>query len=123
MGQYEKLRDQLRSGAIHFAYLDAAQLVKHAFGLVTDVGRKGKHKGKQPALAYLFAEPSHLNGQPIGNHAIQYHRAEVAEFAELVGGAEVAFLATSYREWISSWVQYAQSVSQHGAALLKEFKP
>jgi hypothetical protein len=119
MAQYEELRDQLRSGAIHFEYLDAAQLVKHAFGLVTDARRKGK----QPILVYLFAEPSYLNGQPIGDRAIQRHRAEVAEFAKLISGAEVAFLATSYREWISSWVQYDQSVGQHGAALLREFEP
>jgi hypothetical protein len=32
MQPYERVRDALRSGAIRFEYLDAAQLVKHAFG-------------------------------------------------------------------------------------------
>jgi hypothetical protein len=119
MKPYELLRDKLRSGEMRFEYLDSAQLVKHAFGLVTDA----KRKGKKPALVYLFAEPASLNGRPIPEISIQHHRAEVAAFADAVRGAEVGFHASSYREWIASWAQLDQSVVQHGEALLSEFVP
>jgi hypothetical protein len=61
MAPFERMRDALRAGDETFEYMDAAQLVKHAFGLVTD----GKRKSKSPILVYLFAEPKSLNGKPI----------------------------------------------------------
>jgi hypothetical protein len=61
MAAFEAMRDQLRSGERTFEYLDAAQLVKHAFGLVTDAARRGR----APLLLYLFAEPASLAGRPL----------------------------------------------------------
>jgi hypothetical protein len=49
MAPVERMRDGLRSDPARFQLLDAAQLTKHAFGLVTDARRKGK----QPHLHYL----------------------------------------------------------------------
>ncbi len=40
MAPFERMRDQLRGGDVRFGFLDAAQLVKHAFGLVSDARRK-----------------------------------------------------------------------------------
>ena len=40
MKGYERMRDRLRSGGEKLVHLDAAQLVKHAFGLVTEGGRR-----------------------------------------------------------------------------------
>ena len=50
MEPYEAMRDVLRSGECRFELLDATQLIKHAFGLVTDAGRKGK----APVLVLKF---------------------------------------------------------------------
>jgi hypothetical protein len=99
MTPYEQMRDELRSGAQRFHYLDAAQLVKHAFGLVTD----GARKGKQPVLVYLFAEPAHLHGKPIASKDFTRHREEILRFSNLVAGAAVKFYALSYREWLETW--------------------
>ena len=63
MSAYEDLRDRLRSGEDEFKFLDAAQLIKHAFGLVTEA----KRQTKRPHLFYLFAEPAALGGKPIAD--------------------------------------------------------
>jgi len=94
MGPYEIIRDRLRSRSVRFEFLDAAQLVKHAFGLVTE----GRRKRKRPYLVYLLAEPAECAGRAIDNSRRLGHRKEIASFATAAAGAEVAFAATSYRE-------------------------
>lgn len=117
MEPYERMRDSLRAGAIAFEYLNAAQLVKHAFGLVTDAGRSST----QPALVYLFAEPSHRGGQAISPEALTAHRREIATFADAVSGAEVRFAALSYRDWLANWSD--GRVAAHRDAILAAFNP
>lgn len=93
------MRDSLRAGTSRFAHLDAAQLVKHAFGLVTE----GRRLRKAPVLLYLFAEPAHRGGATIPPDALARHRTEIAIFADSVAGAEVRFAACSWREWLAVW--------------------
>jgi hypothetical protein len=119
MGPYEAMRDELRTGTERFAFLDAAQLVKHAFGLVTD----GRRKTKQPYLVYLFAEPREYQGQSIDGGVKQKHREEIARFALAVDGAEVGFGAMSYREWLASWPDSDPDLVAHRAAIIEHFSP
>jgi hypothetical protein len=112
------MRDQLRSGGRVFEFLDAAQLVKHAFGLVTD----GRRRGKAAVLIYLFAEPPSLDGR-ILTAKFALHRHEIAQFAEAVAGSAVAFHALSYRDWLSSWPLQDGAVAEHGKAVLARFNP
>jgi hypothetical protein len=116
MQPFERLRDALRSGELKFEYLDAAQLIKHAFGLVTDARR---HR-LRPALVYLYAEPLQLAGKPIPRAYLEEHRAEVQRFAAAVADAEVRFSACAYREWLSQWASPAE-LSEHAAALVETF--
>lgn len=116
MGPFETMRDRLRTGETSFEFLDAAQLVKHAFGLVTDARRKGK----RPALVYLFAEPAELAGRAIAQAVLSRHREEIGEFAVAVGGAEVSFNAISYREWLGS---FDGDAAAHGRRVLDAFSP
>jgi hypothetical protein len=82
MAGYERVRDNLRDNHALFTRLDAAQLVKHAFGLRTRVHRKEQWRGKRPVLVYVYAEPERWpDGRPI--------RAEVGRFAETVADDEV----------------------------------
>lgn len=117
MGPFEAMRDSLRRDPTLFRHLNAVQLVKHAFGLVTE----GKRLNKRPALVYLFAEPAHLYGNTIPDEAKQRHRAEIAAFAGAVAGAEVAFHSLSYREWLESWLE--GPVADHAAAVHSAFQP
>lgn len=77
MGPFLSVRDLLRSAELRYEYLDAAQLLKHAFGLVTE----GKRTNKRTALVYLFVEPDELGGEPIDVEAIWAHLGEVVQFA------------------------------------------
>jgi hypothetical protein len=121
MEPFERARDALIEGEqrFRFEYLDAAQLVKHAFGLVTE----GRRKRKQPALIYIFAEPEKLGGNRISSSAKLCHRDEIARFAGAVSGAAVRFDAISYGEWFATWSTAAPEVCTHRDALIERFRP
>lgn len=116
MAPFTAMRDALRAGEGRHRHLDATQLVKHAFGLVTE----GRRIGKAPFLLYLYAEPSHRSATPIPPEAHARHRAEIATFAAAVAGAEVRFAACSWREWLEGWTDEARG---HADALLAKFLP
>ncbi|MFD1105654.1 PGN_0703 family putative restriction endonuclease [Sphingobium olei] len=116
MTPFTAMRDRLRAGDGHYHHLDAAQLVKHAFGLVTE----GRRLGKAPVLFYLYAEPTHRGSALVRGTAIERHRAEIADFASAVAGAEVRFAACSWREWLAGWTSDAR---EHADALIARFRP
>lgn len=118
MRRYEGMRDNLRSGATQFRHLDAAQLVKHALGLVTEAGRRHR----SAVLYYIFAEPASREGKAIPDSEHARHRQEVADFASAVDGDDVSFHAGSYREWISTW-PHDDEIQAHGRAILATFAP
>lgn len=119
MSAFERMRDLLRSGEARFEYLDAAQLVKHAFGLVTDARRRSL----KPALLYLYAEPQQLGGSALSPTVFAAHRREIELFAGYVGGAAVEFAASSYREWLATWNGAQPEVIAHADAVLASFQP
>lgn len=104
--QYRKrLRDRLGSSAWfqemcrleedpnRYGFLDAAQLVKHAFGLIyTFPDRNVK-------LLYLFWEPRNSRDHPFFSE----HRRQVAEFAKSVQDSGPAFDAMSHGELWRHW--------------------
>lgn len=116
MAPFAVMRDALRSGEVAFTYLDAAQLVEDAFGLVTEANRIGK----EPVLLYLYAEPATRGASVITPEMLARHRAEIAGFATAVAGAAVRFAACSYREWFAGWTGDAR---QHADALVDRFEP
>lgn len=118
MQRYEQMRDRLRSGAVRFRHLDAAQLVKHAFGLVTEARRRGR----SAVLFYIFAEPTSRVGKAIPSEDILRHRKEITEFAEAVRGDDVAFHFSSYRDWISTWPNCGD-LQAHGRTIIETFSP
>lgn len=119
MKGYERMRDRLRSGEERFVHLDAAQLVKHAFGLVTE----GRRRNRAPVLFYLFAKPAARNGRAIVPDDLARHRDEIARFAETVAGNEVAFHCASYREWLGTWRGLDSKIAGHGQAIVEMFAP
>lgn len=119
MAPFEAMRDALRAGREAFTFLDATQLVKHAFGLVTE----GTRKGKAPSLVYLHAEPAALGGKAILATVHRQHREEIARFAAAVRGAEVGFQAVSYRDWLATWPELPNEVGVHARAIIERFAP
>jgi len=85
--------ERLVSDPRTYCWLDAAQLVKHAFGLAYTFPER-------PAtLLYIFWEPSNPEEHPI----FAEHRAEVARFAASVSGAGPKFVSMSYPELWTFW--------------------
>jgi hypothetical protein len=114
MKPFEKMRDRLRTGELRFTHVDAAQLVKHAFGLVTDAARV---KGKRPILAYLYDEPARWPADDIARN-----REELERFAWAVLGAAVMFVPISWHEWLARWSQSPhEAVRTHGQRLRQRF--
>ncbi len=118
MRRYERMRDRLRNGETSFTYLDAAQLVKHAFGLRSEAVRRET----RATLYYVFAEPRSRGGHFITDDDHRGHRAEIAAFGDQVAGDEVSFLSSSYREWLDRWSVEGDEVAAHAAALSARFE-
>lgn len=95
-----------------YAHLDAAQLIKHAFGL--------RHRSGEPTpmLLYLYWEP--VDGDVFDE--IQRHRAEVEEFGARVEGGTPAFAHMSYLDLWARWAETGQGwVRSHARALLARY--
>ncbi len=118
MRRYEAERDAIRAGR-GTRHLDAAQLVKHAFGLVTQAGISRK----QPILAYLYAEPGFWpDGRPIPEEFRIAHRAEIETFGQAVAGDTVRFVAISYATLLASFAGAAsEGVRRHAEAVRAAF--
>ena len=84
-----------------YDWLNAAQLIKHAFGLTNP--KTETFRGKSAILLYLYWEP--LN--PARYSEFSEHRREIKKFAKRVCGSSPLFRAMSYQELWSSWGQAA----------------
>jgi hypothetical protein len=103
-------RLQLRPST--FAFLDAAQLVKHAFGL------SAKFSDREVILLYLFWEPANRDSY----REFDRHRDEIAEFAACVTGSSVTFCWKSYPELWADWAQQDDLwLRQHAAKLFERY--
>lgn len=111
MAPWQALRDLLRAEPRAFRHLDAAQLVKHALGLVSEARRKGL----DPVLVYLHVEPASVDAA-----AIARHREEVAQLVAMVAGAQVRFAAVRWRAWLENWTGEAGG---HARAVLARYEP
>ena len=76
-----------------YRWLDAAQLVKHAFGIAHCFD------DRSAILLYLFWEPSNAGDYPV----FAEHRAEVGRFASAMADGGPAFAAISYPELWHFW--------------------
>jgi hypothetical protein len=108
------MRDYLLGHPTAFRHLDATQLVKHGFGLVTEA----KRRKKSPVLLYLYAEPT--EGRQIPTKTFADHRSEIASFAAAVTGSTVRFSACSWREWLAT---FPQGLTGHADRLVARFHP
>ena len=126
MRGYERIRDSLRKTPRLYAFLDAAQLVKHAFALRSEVHRAGVHHELRPILIYVYVEPElwPKTGRRVDDEAKAGHREEIARFARVVEGDEVAFVSCSYRRLLAIWRQdHREEIRAHADAVTARFSP
>lgn len=107
------MRDTLRRNPRRYRHLDAAQLVKHAFGLVSE----GRRIWKVPVLLYLYAEPADARG---GIDAFAEHRTELADFSGSVSKSNVRFAACTWRDWLGL---FEGRTADHANRLIERFRP
>lgn len=95
---------RLMKNCERYVWLDAVQLIKHAFGLAHT------YPGCKTTLLYLYWEPVGSEDCPI----IAEHRQEVEDFAARIKGSTPSFRALSYSELWESWTATAPGwLSQH----------
>lgn len=96
-----------------YRWLDAAQLIKHAFGLAHTF------PGRDVTLLYIFWEPTNPDDYPI----FAAHRAEVERFAGIVSGGDPHFTFMSYPELWRAWeaAQTPDWLSSHVARLRERY--
>ena len=126
MNGYQLVRDLLHADRRLYSHLDAVQLVKHALALREEVRRQKAHRGLQPILLYVYAEPEIWPGthSPVDPAEKARHRDEIASFARHVANDEVAFSACSYREVLDTWrAQADESIRAHAQAVVRRFSP
>jgi len=100
MARYTALAHDLIAGEVGFAALDAAQLIKHAYGLRT----RAHKRALGAVLVYLYAEPAvWASGKPVDPARKALHRQEIAQFAARVAGDEVVFVALPWAEVLRQW--------------------
>lgn len=101
-------------GQDRFGHLDAAQLLKHALGIL-----KSAQPPERKILAYLFWEPS--NGREL--EPFVTHRKEIARFSELMAGSRVQFQHMSYPDLWRSWQsdQCPEKLRQHANRLIETY--
>ena len=123
---YQHVRDLLRGNKDLNAFLDAAQLVKHALALRATVQSQKEYHGLAPVLLYIYAEPDVWpgTGRRVHDDAKARHRKEIASFANHVKGDEVAFSACSYRQLLDAWRRGSDpGIARHAAAVIDRFAP
>ena len=107
---YAALMRRLNAHACSFEYLDAAQLVKHAFGLTTTFG------DRHTVLLYLFWEPENRDSY----REFDQHCNELHHFAASVAGSSIKFQWMSYSRLWGEWTQKDLKWLRQHASRLRE---
>ena len=117
MAPFDTMRRALVSGDAQFQTLNAAQLVKQAYGLRT----QGIKRARGAVLVYLYAEPATwASGKPVDPARIDRHRAEISRFAAAIHGADVSFAPVRWADLVAQW-SAIPALSAHAAALTARF--
>jgi hypothetical protein len=97
-----------------YIWLDAAQLIKHAFGLAHCF------RDRHVTLLYLYWEPANPDAAP----EFAAHRKEISAFAERVAGSTPEFRAMSYPELWRAWDAVGPDhwLAKHRAALSERYE-
>ena len=92
MRGFEGVRDALHEDSGLYTHLDAAQLVKHAFALRSEVHRAKEHHGLRPTLLYAYAKPDNWprTGRRVEASAKKQYRNEIAVGTTRTGEQDVA---------------------------------
>lgn len=119
MARFTAMRQALTEGRQSYRHLDAAQLVKHAYGLRTQAVKRARGA----VLVYLHAAPATwASGKPVSPEAIARHEAEIDDFAQAVKGDVVTFVPLRWSDLLAQWAK-VPALAAHAAAIQARFGP
>lgn len=119
MTRFHAMRRALTEGRQTYRHLDAAQLVKHAYGLRTQAIKRARGA----VLVYLHAAPAMwANGNPVDSAAIARHQDEIEDFARAVKGQDVTFAPLRWADLLAQWAA-SPALAAHAAAIATRFGP
>lgn len=117
MAPFTALRRALAAGRVAYQTLDAAQLVKQAYGLRTQALKRARGA----VLVYLYAEPQvWASGKLVDPARIALHRSEITRFAAAVHGADVTFVALRWSTLLDQWAR-TPALADHAKAITARF--
>lgn len=117
MAGYDALRAGLAEGRLSYRHLDAAQLVKAAYGLKNQAHRRARGA----VLVYLHAAPVlWSNGKPVDPQAIRRHTAEIRDLAARLKGQDVTFTPLRWSDLVAQW-SATPALYPHAAAITARF--
>jgi hypothetical protein len=100
MARYTALAHALIEGTAGFHRLDAAQLIKQAYGLRT----RAQKRAVGSVLVYLYAEPAAwASGRAVDAALLAQHRDDLAHFADRVAGDDVVFVPVTWADLLTQW--------------------
>lgn len=115
--RFTQLRDDLVEGNAGYETLDAVQLIKDAYALLT----RAEKRACGAVLAYLYAEPAlWASGKPVDPARKALHRREVGEFSRRVAGDGVVFVAIRWNDLLAQWAK-VPALGAHVAAIKARF--
>jgi len=119
MDPFNVMRKAISSRRKQYAHLDAAQLVKHAYGLYS----QAKKRGKAARLIYLYSEPTEYpNGRHIPHRSFLEHAEEVSDFADAVLGADVQFASLRFTDLLKNWIaEGTNTLRDHAIEMQKRY--
>jgi hypothetical protein len=117
-GAWFSVMQAITSGTETYRYLDAAQLVKHAFG-IANIDRLEGTPLRPAKLVYVYWEPENASDVP----ECLAHRAELSRFTEVVAGGYPSFASISYPELWLEWEDRAEPdwLRRHVGALRRRY--
>jgi hypothetical protein len=120
MARYLRLMSDLVEGTVQFQCLDAVQLVKNALGLRT----RAEKRALGAVMVYLYAEPAQWaqSGKAVDKGRQAQHRKEIAQFAGMVRGDQVAFVPLRWADLVADWAKNP-ALKDHAEAMLGHFGP
>ena len=102
---------RLNADPLSYSALDAAQLIKHAFGLMNSAGQGA-------TLVYLFWEPDDSERHEI----FRRHREEIARFEEQTRSEDLRFISFSYPELWGTWkISQRKGLIEHTDRLRRRY--
>ena len=123
-GVYHDELVRIRDGVANYRYLDAPQLIKHAFGLTNTYMKNSASQNRKITLLYLYWEPANIDSLtgPL-KEVYKIHAEEILKFKTAIGlNTNPSFESMSYPELWNHWEQAVPTdLENHVKGLKKRY--